>query len=97
MGSLLSEAYWIGEVTRKYSVMNLFWEQQFFPGMTVCYLSKSTGSWSIDFQLFHAPGKGVLDLRSYFLLRSSCNVSESTLDLGKHTIDCRTMDPRFYD
>ena len=98
MGSLLSEAaYWIGEVTRKYSVMNLFWEQQFFPGMTVCYLSKSADSWSIDFQMFHAPEKSVLALRSYFLLRSSSNASESMLDPGKHIIDRRTMDPRFDD
>ena len=63
-----------------------------FPGMTVC-----TDSWSMDFQLFHAPGKGVLAPRSYFLLRSSSNVSESILDPQKHIIDRRTMDPCFYD
>lgn len=68
-----------------------------FPGMTVCYLSKSADSWSIDFQMFHAPEKSVLALRSYFLLRSSSNASESMLDPGKHIIDRRTMDPRFDD
>ena len=47
--------------------------------------------------LFHGPGKGVLALRSYFLLRSSSNVSESILDPGKHITDRRTMDPRFDD
>ena len=47
--------------------------------------------------MFHAPEKSVLALRSYFLLRSSSNASESMLDPGKHIIDRRTMDPRFDD